>query len=143
MSVGLLIITHNQVGETLLEAASGIFKSCPLPVKTLSIYPYSNFDEIIKKSNQYLQAVNSGQGVLILTDLYGSTPSNIANSLISETVNTVVISGINLPMLIRIFNYSHLELEVLAGAAYQGGSNGIVSFTVNGASSCSEKKSPS
>ncbi len=133
MSVGLLVIAHNQVGETLLEAASDIFKSSPLSVKVLSVYPRSNFEGLVKKSSQYLQALDTGHGVLVLTDLFGSTPSNIANKLVSGTVNSAVIAGVNLPMLIRIFNYSQLELKELAVAAYQGGRNGIVSFDSNGA----------
>ncbi|MCF6235596.1 MAG: PTS fructose transporter subunit IIA [Gammaproteobacteria bacterium] len=132
MSVGLLVIAHNQVGEALLEAASDIFKSSPLSVKVLSVYPRSNFEGLVKKSSQYLQALDTGHGVLVLTDLFGSTPSNIANKLVSETVNSAVIAGVNLPMLIRIFNYSQLELKELAVAAYQGGRNGIVSFDSNG-----------
>ncbi len=132
MSVGLLVIAHNQVGEALLEAASDIFKSSPLLVKVLPVYPRSNFDGLVKKSSQYLQELDTGHGVLVLTDLFGSTPSNIANKLVSETINSIVIAGVNLPMLIRIFNYSHLELKELAIAADEGGSNGIVSFDPNG-----------
>ncbi len=133
MSVGLLIIAHSQVGEALLEAASDIFKSSPLPIKVLSVYPRSNFEGLLEKSNQYLQELDEGHGVLVLTDLFGSTPSNIANKLVSKTIDSVVVAGVNLPMLIRIFNYSHLELKELATVAYQGGCNGIVAFDSNGA----------
>ncbi len=133
MSVGLLVIAHHQVGEALLEAASDIFKSSPLSVKVLSVYPRSNFEGLVEKSSQYLQELDTGHGVLVLTDLFGSTPSNIANKLVSETINSAVIAGVNLPMLIRIFNYSQLELKELAVAACQGGRNGIVSFDSNGA----------
>lgn len=133
MSVGLLIIAHNQVGEALLEAASDIFKPSALLVKVLPVYPRSNFDGLVNKSSQYLQELDTGHGVLVLTDLFGSTPSNIASKLVSETINSAVISGVNLPMLIRIFNYSQLELKELAVVAYQGGCNGIVTFDFNGA----------
>ena len=69
--------------------------------------------------------LDHGQGVLILTDIYGSTPSNIACAL-STKENVRIISGINLPMLIRVLNYPNLELDELVLKAISGGQEGIM-----------------
>ena len=72
-----------------------------------------------------LASVNNGSGVLILTDMYGSTPSNIANSL-KNMENIEVVAGVNLPMFIRILNYSDLNLADITEKALSGGHDGII-----------------
>ena len=72
-----------------------------------------------------LASVNDGNGVLIFTDMYGSTPSNIANSF--ENLDDIeVIAGINLPMFIRVLNYSSLTLSEMTEKALSGGHDGII-----------------
>ncbi|CAK0770012.1 hypothetical protein CCP3SC15_4060003 [Gammaproteobacteria bacterium] len=69
-------------------------------------------------------SLDQGDGVLVLTDMYGSTPSNIACRLDSEKVR--IVAGVNLPMLIRVLNYSYLSLEDLTNKAISGGRDGII-----------------
>ncbi|VAW99334.1 PTS system, mannose/fructose/sorbose family, IIA component [hydrothermal vent metagenome] len=124
MSVGLLIITHKNVGKALLEAASAILGNCPLPVITLSI---ENDCDPEKKSaivKKYIKKLDKDQGILILTDMYGSTPSNIACKHISKNIKAV--SGLNLPMLVKIFNYPNLDLNQLINKATSGGIDGVM-----------------
>ena len=125
MSVGLLIITHNEIGRQLLDTATAMLDACPLQAQTLEVYTDSNPDTLMQKARQSAQELDDGQGLLVLTDVYGSTPSNIANSL-SENRDTRVISGINLPMLVRILNYPHLGLDELTEKAISGGGDGIL-----------------
>lgn len=125
MNVGLLIITHNEIGKQLLSTATAMLDACPLQAQTLEVYTDSNFDSLMQKARQSAQELDDGHGLLVLTDVYGSTPSNIANSL-SENRDTRVISGINLPMLVRILNYPHLGLDDLTEKAISGGSDGIL-----------------
>ena len=124
MSVGLLIITHGDIGRSLLDTAVVVMGTCPLHTETLGIPMASDPDQQQERAQQYLQQLEQGDGVLILTDLYGSTPSNIACKLCNDKV--AVISGLNLPMLIRVLNYPALNLHELAEKAMGGGREGII-----------------
>lgn len=125
MSVGLLIITHNRVGVELLYSATVMMEVCPLNALALQVRQDCDPDESLEEAKNMVKTLDQGKGVLVLTDIYGSTPSNIANRL-PENNNIMVVSGINLPMLIRILNYPALSLEDLASKALSGGRDGIL-----------------
>ena len=124
MSVGLLIITHGDIGRSLLDTAVVVMGTCPMQTRILGIPMASDPEQQQERAQQYIQELEQGDGVLILTDLYGSTPSNIACRLRTEHV--AVITGLNLPMLIRVFNYPALDLYALAEKAMGGGREGVV-----------------
>ncbi len=125
MTVNVLIITHDNVGHALLEAATNTLGFCPLTAEILPIRSNSNPDLFIQQANLKTQELDHGEGVLILTDIYGSTPANIACAL-SAKENVRIISGINLPMLIRVLNYPNLPLDELVLKAISGGKEGIM-----------------
>lgn len=125
MSIGLLIITHNQIGGQLLDTAVNMLGYCPLLAESLAISPDANPDRIRARAQQLAKDLDQGDGVLVLTDMFGSTPSNIASSLGREG-HVAVVSGINLPMLVRVLNYPHLSLAGLTAKALSGGSDGIL-----------------
>ena len=125
MTVNVLLITHDNVGKALLEAAINTLGFCPLSAELLSIKSDCNPETIIQHAMDKTHELDDGQGVLILTDIYGSTPSNIACAL-SDRENVRIISGINLPMLIRVLNYPNLELDELVLKAISGGQEGIM-----------------
>ncbi|MEJ2059202.1 MAG: PTS fructose transporter subunit IIA [Gammaproteobacteria bacterium] len=124
MSVGLLIITHNLLGEDLLSTARNMLGRCPLKTRTLAISLNCDPERQHQRAQEYCQEVDEGDGVLVLTDMFGSTPSNIASRLCNENVR--VIAGLSLPMLVRIFNYPDLDLDALAAKAISGGHDGVV-----------------
>ncbi len=126
MGVGLLIITHGKIGQELLSTATALLGDCPLPCKILSVEIDSDTDEITRRMRTMHNELDKGQGVLVLTDMYGSTPSNLAN-LLRKDPAVRVVAGTNLPMLIRVLNYSHLGLEELADKAVSGGHDGVLS----------------
>jgi len=125
MSIGLLIITHNQIGEALLDAAVTMIGGAPLQTRTVAVTLNSNPEQITEYARELLKELDHGEGVLILTDMFGSTPSNIASSLLDQP-HIMLVTGINLPMLIRVLNYSHLGLAELAQKATSGGHDGII-----------------
>ena len=125
MSCGLLIITHNQIGDALLETATNMLGFCPLLAHTLAVTPECNPDQLREQAQFYARELNQGDGVLVLTDMFGSTPSNIATALGKEG-EVSVVSGINLPMLVRVMNYPHLSLDRLTSKALSGGRDGIL-----------------
>ncbi|MCW8901093.1 MAG: PTS fructose transporter subunit IIA [Gammaproteobacteria bacterium] len=122
--VGLLIITHNNVGGAIFDAAISVLGSCPLPFEILAVSQNCDPEERLKKARAYLKKLNQADGVLVITDMFGSTPSNIATKLASDDVT--IITGLNLPMLIRIMNYPDLSLEKLANKAVSGGQTGVI-----------------
>jgi len=125
MTVNVLIVTHDNVGHALLEAATNTLGFCPLTAEILPIRSNCDPDTFIKQANLKTLELDHGEGVLILTDIYGSTPANIACAL-SDKENVRIISGINLPMLIRVLNYPNLPLDELVLKAISGGKEGIM-----------------
>ncbi len=124
MSVGVLIISHDGIGHALLDTAHNMIENNPLNVKLLAASRESDPDELLKTARVLLDEVNEGDGILVLTDLLGSTPSNIAHRL-DKHANINIVTGVNLSMLIRIFNYPDLNLADLTTKAYSGGIDGI------------------
>ena len=126
MSVGVLIITHGDIGDQLVKtAASTLGGSLPLPCHALSVSQACDPDQLVEQARDILSSLSNGDGALILTDMYGSTPSNIANRL-RKSHQIKVIAGVNLPMLIRILNYPTLALDDLIEKAISGGHDGII-----------------
>lgn len=124
--VGLLIITHNNVGGAVFDAAISVLGSCPMPFEILPISQNCDPEERFEKAKQYVEKLNQSDGVLVITDMYGSTPSNIASKLVSDNVTT--ITGLNLPMLVRVMNYPNLSLDKLANKAVSGGQTGVITI---------------
>jgi PTS system ascorbate-specific IIA component len=123
--VGLLVITHNNVGGALFDAAISVLGDCPLPFEILPVSQNCDPEERFQKAQTHLKKLNTpGDGVLVITDMYGSTPSNIATKLATD--NVTIITGINLPMLIRIMNYPKLSIDKLANKAVSGGQTGVI-----------------
>ncbi|MEJ2620070.1 MAG: PTS sugar transporter subunit IIA [Candidatus Thiodiazotropha sp.] len=124
MTIGLLLITHSRIGDALLETVKKMFEDLSLPIRTLSVSTECNPDQIKPEARQLVEKLDRGDGVLVFTDMYGSTPSNIAYSL-AERGRVNVVSGLNLPMLIRTLNYPDLDLKSLTEKAVSGGREGI------------------
>ena len=122
---GLLLITHGTLGADMLHTVREILCGCPLPAESLAIDSDADTDELYQAASDLCTQLDNGDGVLVLTDLYGSTPSNIANRL-ADSHNVNVISGVNIPMLLRILNYHDMNLEALAEKAASGARDGIV-----------------
>jgi PTS system ascorbate-specific IIA component len=125
MSVGLLIITHGRIGEDLLETAKSMLGVCPLQTAYMAVSQSSDPEKLFNQAKRICESLNQGDGVLVLTDIYGSTPSNVANRLLEESYIQVV-AGLNLPMLVRVLNYPSLNLHKMINKALSGGHDGIL-----------------
>lgn len=124
MSVGILIITHNKIGQAMLETVNSVMGDTPLPTRTMAVSLNCRPEEMTDRAKALVDELDEGEGVLILTDMYGSTPSNIACRL--EDHQTVAIAGLNLPMLIRLMNYPQMSMSQLVQKAVSGGQEGVV-----------------
>ena len=125
MNVGLLLITHNDLGHNLLDTATGILGGCPVRTRSLNVPVNCDPDKLLENASALYRELDQGDGVLVLTDLYGSTPSNIAARLLDQ-YNILVVSGVNVPMLVRILNYPTCSLEEMANKALTGAHDGVV-----------------
>lgn len=124
MTVSLLLITHDEIGSALLHAVRNTLGGLPIPTQVVSVDYQSDPAHIILQLKQIVKQITLEHGLLVLTDLFGSTPSNIAQAL-QEYVNVRVVAGLNLPMLVRIMNYPTLSLDELVEKALSGGKDGV------------------
>jgi PTS system ascorbate-specific IIA component len=134
MTVGILLVSHNNIGTELINTARQMLSCCPLPTKVLSIESRDQPEAIRLELDEDLKGLDQGHGILILTDMFGSTPSNIACA-VSDRHDIRVVSGLNLPMLIRVLNYPALSLDELEVKALSGGQEGVVRSHHSGYSS--------
>jgi PTS system ascorbate-specific IIA component len=124
MTVGVLLITHNRIGAELLETATRMLGYCPLAAIAIDVHEQDDPDALRRQILECAERLDDGAGLLVLTDLYGSTPANVTDALCSRR-RVRVLSGVNLPMLVRVLNYCQLELAPLADKALSGGRDGV------------------
>ena len=112
--IGIVIVTHSQLGEALIGAAEFIIGSRPGSIESISIDLSENAEKLRKKIDQGIKKVMGQEGVIILTDMFGGTPSNLSYSFLEEG-HIEVLSGVNLPILIQAVNMrKKMELDQLA-----------------------------
>lgn len=126
MSVHIVLVTHGEIGAQLLETARATLGgTVPLETHAFSISLSCDPDKIERKVLAFIDDLKDHDGVLMLTDIFGSTPSNIANRF-SDRDDVKIVAGANLPMLIRVYNYADLPLAQLAEKAVSGGHDGVI-----------------
>lgn len=125
MSVGLVTITHGRIGEELVEAARQILGRPVLPVRHFAFGPDDDPGAVQRSLRAAVEELDAEDGVLVLSDLYGATPCNIARRLTPEH-HVRVLSGVNLPMVLRVLNYADLDLDTIARRAAEGGRIGVI-----------------
>jgi PTS system mannose-specific IIA component len=124
MAPGVVIVTHYRLGEEFLQALRLIFPDAP-PFQAVSIDPKQSVDEMRESIADALRRVGGEEGVLILTDMFGGTPSNMGLSFIAEH-RVEVVTGLNLPMLIKLATMTEKRpLEELAAFIKEYGQRNI------------------
>jgi mannose PTS system EIIA component len=123
--VGLLLVTHGKLGHFMLDTLTDMMGTLPLAADVLEVRRVQATDVLLLQGRRMIERLDGGGGVLMLTDAFGSTPSNIANRL-AELPRTAVVAGVNLPMLVKVFNYPQLDLEAMSRAAVEGGQRGVL-----------------
>lgn len=125
MSVGILLLTHEAMGSALVQTAHHILGRIALPIDSFAVPPGSDVDIALRDAAARVRALDRGEGVLVLTDVYGATPSNVADRLGALGLEVRRVSGLNLPMLLRVLNYPEQNLSELVQIASSGGRTGI------------------
>jgi len=112
--IGIVIVTHSQLGEALIGTAEFIIGSRPEAIESVSIDSSENAEKLRKKIDRGIKNVMGEEGVIILTDMFGGTPSNLSYSFLEEG-HIEVLSGVNLPVLIQAVNRREkMDLDQLA-----------------------------
>ncbi len=124
--IGILVVTHSQLGEALIEAATAILGQRPEALVAISIDIKENAERLQKKVANGIKAVNrNNKGVLVLTDMFGGTPSNLSYSFLEEG-KVEVLTGVNLPLLIRAAEIrSNMDISELANQLEMFGKKSI------------------
>lgn len=123
--IGILIISHGDLGNCLIHCANHVMGKRPKHLMHLGVTIQDDPDVIIPKALELLKQLDCGDGVLILSDICGATPCNIANQLV-DPGRVECLSGANLSMLVRALTYRNEPLESVVEKALSGGKEGVM-----------------
>lgn len=124
VKVGIIIVSHGDFGAALLRAAENILGPID-DCAAISVDVAHEVSEVVRRLNDAAVRLDTGGGVLILTDMFGGTPTNLALSLLGNH-RVEVVTGVNVPMLIKVFSNNNIPLYELARVAGEAGKQGIV-----------------
>jgi mannose PTS system EIIA component len=128
----ILIIAHAPLAHALRQCALHVFPDCGAHVAAIDVQPNMPPEETLATARIAIdQLMRSGAlaGVLVLTDIFGATPSNVAQKLV-DGVKSRLITGVNLPMLLRSVSYRNEPLEALVSRAVIGGTQGVMQVAI-------------
>jgi mannose PTS system EIIA component len=124
--IGILIITHGTLGESLIQCICHVVNKRPPHIAQLGIAERDDPNEALTEARRLLASVDSGEGVLVLTDIYGATPANIAMKLLVPG-RVEAVAGVNVPMLLRILTYREKsDIQTVINKAISGGCDGVL-----------------
>jgi len=126
--IGILIVAHGAFGEALIHSASHALGKRPMRVRQVGVTVHDDPEAMLPQARDLVAQLDDGDGVLVLTDIYGATPGNIALQLLVPG-KVEGISGVNLPMLIRALTYRDQKLSAVVEKALSGGTEGVVHMT--------------
>lgn len=122
--IGLLIAAHGNLGESLIHCATYVLGKRPEGLQALDLTAFSDSDAMLAEARQRIAALDSGEGVLVLADIYGATPCNTVCKLLRPG-RIEAVAGVNLPMLLKALTYRGEALNLLADRAASGGQAGV------------------
>jgi len=125
--IGILIISHGTLGESLIHSVSHVMGERPPMLQQCSIGANDDPVVLLPRIQKIAEALDEGHGVLVLSDIYGATPCNLVTKLL-QPGRIQGVAGINLPMLVRVLTYRNGSLDKLVEKAVSGGREGVVHF---------------
>lgn len=128
--VGILIIAHGALGESLIHCASHVLGQRPPQIAGIGVTIRDDPDALLPKARELLKQLDQGDGVLILSDICGATPCNLARRLASPG-KAECVAGVNLPMLVRALTYRNEALATVVKKALSGGREGVMDMSGN------------
>lgn len=134
--IGVLVISHGAIGETLLSSAEQILGAKQAQSAALGVSRSDDPDKVLEKARALLARLDEGAGVLVLTDMFGATPCNVAARLLADG-RVEGVSGVSLPMLVRVLSGRNGSLPAAVQRALTGGAEGVVHMNTD---SCGAKR---
>ena len=138
MTTGILLISHatrhGSVGDSFADSVAHCYGKIPAHLKTVAVLCDEDLDGLRARISTQIAAINQGNGVIILADILGATPCNIASEFISDEV--AVVAGMNLPMVLRALSYAESGLLGVLDKALSGGQDGVVISQRSGSALC-------
>jgi len=125
--IGILLITHGSFGEALVQNACHVLNKRPPQLNQLGVSAQDDPLDLLPLARQMVQLVDSGKGVLVMTDIYGATPSNLTLKLL-EPGRVEGLAGVSLPMLMRALTYREKGMETLLAKAVSGARDGTLNL---------------
>ncbi len=125
--IGILLITHDTLGEALLQCASHVLNKRPDQILQLGVAAGDDPNDLLPLAKKLLKLVDTGEGVLVITDIYGASPSNLAAKLL-QPGKIEGLAGANLPLLLRAINNREKGMIHLLAKAAGGGRDGVLNM---------------
>lgn len=126
--IGILIIAHENLGQSLIDCASHILSTTPKQLAALDVKSNDDPEKLLKDAQKIVDEINSGDGVLVLSDMVGGTPCNIATKLVGIS-NAEGLSGVSLPMLIVALSNREQQIAFCVEKTIDSGRESIIHFT--------------
>ena len=126
MACGILLVTHPGVGVSILTVATALLRQLPLKAEAFEVPFDADLEALLPQASAALRRVDGGDGVLVLTDLYGASPSNLAAKVARLGTPVRRVAALSLPMLLRVMNYQEQGLDPLPATAAAGTRNGAI-----------------
>ena len=123
--IGVLIITHEDLGDALIRCVTHVLGARPAKFESLTIGSHDDAFSLLPQARKLIALLDDGEGVLILSDIYGATPCNLACKLIVPG-RVEVVTGVSLPMVVRAFTYRDKGLSTMISKAVSGGRDGVL-----------------
>lgn len=123
--IGIFLVTHGTLGEGLIQYACHLLNKRPPLLGQLGLSGQDDPLDLLPHARRLMSVYDDGDGVLVLTDIFGASPANLALKLL-EPGRVEGLAGVNLPMLIRALNYRDKGMEILLTRARDGGRDGII-----------------
>jgi len=127
-AIGILVVAHGTLAGSLVECLRHVMGPALERVEFVGVRADADPDAVLAEARACVERLDTGAGVLVLTDLFGATPSNVAHRL-AVPGRVEVVSGANLPMLVRAYAYRREKLETALAKAIAGGRDGIAGST--------------
>ena len=128
--IGVLIVAHGALGDSLVSAVTHVLGARPPQFDVFAVAADDDPLALLPRARAAVAALDTGEGVAVLADLYGATPCNLAVKLAAPG-SVEVIAGVNLPMLVRAFTYRNKGMDTMIKKAISGGCDGVVRVEVD------------
>ncbi len=128
--IGILIIAHDTLPESLVQAVTHVLGARPGQLEILAVHASDDPIKVLPAARALVEQVDTGEGVVVLSDIYGATPCNLAVKLIRPG-RVEAVAGVNLPMLVRAVTYRGKDMDTLLKKAVSGGCEGVLHVEVD------------